>query len=325
MRAPPCGSRRFSISAQRSALVAAGAVGLLATVAAAAPPRYPERFEAAGDFEFRVAPVPAVQMIFQNHLELAAAERAVRGPMTSRAAGGAFGTVGGGGGELLFTGRYDPISGRLEGTFRGAGAGQAENAVGSFGGAGTAGGKWWAQLQDFEAREIRGELTWDRYVPGYETWPFVLRGRCRQKLSREEAIAVVKAEPTVRRALQEAKTNGEGAAVYGLKEILRPEVDTIAPLLQKRSTKPGQARSFRCPTWFFVVDLHPDGNFAHRVLFVTVDAGQEAGAAKAEVTEEHWWPVRSGQAIWYSATLRERSDERIEVVAPQCAAPGRSR
>ncbi|MBU7023452.1 MAG: caspase family protein, partial [Theionarchaea archaeon] len=116
------------------------------------------------------------------------------------------------------------------------------------------------------------------------------------EISRENATDIV---------IEEIAKTSE--APYGLRVHIYPELlpkdSVIVPFTQWWS---GEKEFMKCDgdCWFFWFDYDPLAEFAHKTLYVLVNASTGEVASK----EAEWWPVINGEVMWGKTTERT-SDE----------------
>jgi hypothetical protein len=129
------------------------------------------------------------------------------------------------------------------------------------------------------------------------------------EVSREEATEII---------IEEIATPSE--APYGLRIHLYPELlpkgSIIVPFAQWTR---GEKEFIECEEdcWFFWFDYDPLAQFAHKTLYVLVNA------STGEVTtkEAEWWPVINGEVVWGKTTERASDEllvyeEKVELELP---------
>lgn len=129
------------------------------------------------------------------------------------------------------------------------------------------------------------------------------------EVSREEATEIV---------IEEIAKPSE--APYGLRVHLYPELlpegSIIVPFAQWAE---GEEEFIECEgdCWFFWFDYDPLAQFAHKTLYVVVNAS----TGEMTIKEADWWPVINGEVVWGETTERASDEllvyeEKIEVELP---------
>ncbi len=118
-------------------------------------------------------------------------------------------------------------------------------------------------------------------------------------------ISREKATETVIKEIAEPSEAPNGLRVHIYPELL-PKGSIIVPFAQWTG---GEKEFIECDgdCWFFWFDYDPLAHFAHKTLYVLVNAS----TGELTVKEAEWWPVVNGEVMWGNAT--ERASDKLLV------------
>jgi hypothetical protein len=130
----------------------------------------------------------------------------------------------------------------------------------------------------------------------------------------EEPAAEVSREETTEMVINEIAESSE--APYGLRVHIYPELlpkgSIIVPFIQWTS---GEKEFIECDgdSWFFWFDYDPLAHFAHKTLYVLVNAS----TGEATTKEAEWWPVINGEVVWGKTTERTSDELLVYEIEPK--------